>query len=155
MIVCKSPAELEKMGRSGHILRQVLEDVSALVAPGASTMDLERAAGKKIQELGAKSAFKGYQNYPCVLCTSVNNEVVHGIPSEDCILKAGDVISVDCGVVLDGYYTDWEIRVAGVEIEPELQKLLDVTRESRRQAIDTVRIGNTVGHIGAAPQPCV
>lgn len=143
------------MGRSGHILRQVLDHVSTLVAPGASTMDLERAAEKKIQELGAKSAFKGYQNYPCVLCTSVNNEVVHGIPSEDCILKAGDVISVDCGVVLDGYYTDSAITVAVGEIKPELQKLLDVTRESLRQAIETVRIGNTVGHIGAAVQQFV
>src|SRR5260370_35078790 len=118
MIVCKSPAELEKMHRSGGILRQVLDRGSEMGAPGVSTMDLERAAGKKIQELGAKSAFKGYQNYPCVLCTSGNNEVVHGIPSEDCILKAGDVISVGWGGVLEGYYTDWEIRVAGVEIEP-------------------------------------
>jgi methionyl aminopeptidase len=152
MIVCKSPAELEKMGRSGQILRQVLDQVSSLVAPGVSTMDLERAAEKKIQQLGAKSAFKGYQNYPCVLCTSVNNEVVHGIPSEDCVLKAGDVVSIDCGVVLDGYYTDSAITVAVGEIRPELQKLLDVTRESLRQAIETVRIGNTVGHIGAAVQ---
>src|SRR5260370_34353634 len=138
------------MGRRGEVLRQVREDVSTLVAPGASTMDLERAAEKKIQELGAKSAFKGYQNYPCVLCTSVNNEVVHGIPSEDCILKAGDVISVDCGVVLDGYYNDSAITVAVGEIRPEVQKLLDVTRESLRQAIETLGIGNTVGHIEAA-----
>ena len=152
MIVCKSPAELEKMHRSGGILRQVLDRVSEMVAPEVSTMDLERAAEKKIQELGAKSAFKGYQNYPCVLCTSVNNEVVHGIPSEDCILKAGDEISIDCGVVLDGYYTDSAVTVAVGEIKPELQKLLDVTRESLRQAIEMVRIGNTVGHIGATVQ---
>ena len=126
------------MHRSGGILRQVLDSVSEMVAPGVSTMDLERAAEKKIQELGAKSAFKGYQNYPCVLCTSVNNEVVHGIPSEDCILKAGDEISA--------------VTVAVGEIKPELQKLLDVTRESLRQAIEMVRIGNTVGHIGATVQ---
>jgi methionyl aminopeptidase len=155
MIVCKSPSELEKMRRSGKVLRQVLDHVSAIVAPGISTMDLERAAEKKIQELGAKSAFKGYQNYPCVLCTSVNNEVVHGIPSEDRVLKTGDEISIDCGVVLDGYYTDSATTVAVGEIRPELQKLLDVTRESLRQAIEMARIGNTVGHIGATVQNLV
>jgi len=155
MIVCKSPSELEKMRSSGKVLRQVLDHVSAMVAPGISTMDLERAAEQKIQELGAKSAFKGYQNYPCVLCTSVNNEVVHGIPSEECVLKTGDEISIDCGVVLDGYYTDSATTVAVGEIRPELQKLLDVTRESLWQAIEMARIGNTVGHIGATVQNVV
>jgi methionyl aminopeptidase len=88
-IVCKSPGEIEKMRRSGRIVRQVLETVKALVAPGVSTMDLERAAEKKIRDLGAKPAFKGYYDYPCVLCTSVNQEVVHGIPSEARVLKEG------------------------------------------------------------------
>ena len=82
-IVCKSAGEIEKMRRSGHIVRQVLDVVSAMVAPGLSTMDLERAAEKKIRELGAKPAFKGYYDYPCVLCTSINQEVVHGIPFGD------------------------------------------------------------------------
>ena len=82
MINCKSHAELDKMRRSGIILRQVLDTVKAMVAPGVSTMDLERVADDKIRELGAKPAFKGYYDYPCVLCTSVNNEIIHGIPSE-------------------------------------------------------------------------
>ena len=82
-----------------------------MVAPGVTTMDLERAAEKKIRELGAKPAFKGYYDYPCVLCTSVNEEIVHGIPSEKRVLKAGDIVSIDCGVVLDGYYGDSAITV--------------------------------------------
>ena len=106
MINCKSQAELDKMRRSGQIVRQVLDAVKALVAPGVSTMDLEHAAEEKIRELGAKPAFKGYHDYPCVLCTSVNNEIIHGIPSEKRVLKEGDIVSIDCGVVMDGYYGD-------------------------------------------------
>ena len=101
-IVCKSASEIEKMRRSGRIVRQVLDELSAMVAPGISTMDLERAADQKVRELGAKPAFKGYYDYPCVLCTSVNDEIVHGIPSERRALKQGDIVSIDCGVVLDG-----------------------------------------------------
>jgi len=153
MIVCKSAAELEKMRASGRIVRQVLDETAAMVAPGVSTMDLERAAEKKIVELGAKPAFKGYYDYPCVLCTSVNYEVIHGIPSEKRALKEGDILSIDCGVVLDGFYGDAAITVAvGSEIKPELQKLLDVTRDSLYRAIEKVRIGNTVGDVGAAVQ---
>src|SRR6266436_8604786 len=128
MINCKSHAELEKIRRSGRIVRHVLDTVKALVAPGVSTMDLERAAEEKIRELGAKPAFKGYYDYPCVLCTSVNNEIIHGIPSEKTVLKEGDIVSIDCGVVLDGYYGDSAITVpVGKSLLPELQKLLDVT----------------------------
>src|SRR5271166_1397270 len=105
-IVCKSTSEIEKMRRSGRIVRQVLEAVREAVAPGVTTMDLERIAEKKIRELGAKPAFKGYYDYPCVLCTSVNNEIVHGIPSERRTLQAGDIVSIDTGVVLDGFYGD-------------------------------------------------
>ena len=141
------------MRRSGHIVRQVLEHVKAMVKPGITTMDLELAAEQKIKELGAKPAFKGYYDYPCVLCTSVNYEVIHGIPSEKRALKEGDILSIDCGVVLDGFYGDAAITVAvGSEIKPELQKLLDVTRDSLYRAIEKVRIGNTVGDVGAAVQ---
>jgi methionyl aminopeptidase len=111
MINCKSQTELAKMKRSGQIVRQVLDAVKALVAPGVSTMDLENAAEEKIREFGAKPAFKGYCDYPCVLCTSVNNEIIHGIPSEKRVLKEGDIVSIDCGVVLDGYYGDSAITV--------------------------------------------
>ncbi len=155
-IVCKSPAEIEKMRRSGQIVRQVLEAAAALVKPGISTMDLEHVAARKIEELGAKPAFKGYLDYPCVLCTSVNQEIVHGIPSEARVLKAGDIVSIDCGVVLDGYYGDSAVTVpVGDEVSPEVRKLLDVTRASLERAIQTTRIGATVGDVGAAVQEMV
>src|ERR1051326_185340 len=152
-ILCKSTAEIEKMRRSGHIVREVLDHVKALVAPGVSTMDLERAAEKKIKELGAKPAFKGYYDYPCVLCTSVNEEIVHGIPSEKRVLKEGDIVSIDCGAVLEGYYGDAAITVpVGSGLKPELQKLLDVTEASLYRGIEQARIGNAVEDIGAAVQ---
>ncbi len=144
------------MRRSGRIVRQVLEAVREAVAPGVSTMDLERVAERTIRDLGAKPAFKGYYDYPCVLCTSVNEEIVHGIPSARRILKAGDIVSIDCGVVLDGYYGDSAITVpVGDTITPELQKLLEVTRESLLHGIEAARVGNTVGDVGAAVQQLV
>ncbi len=155
-IVCRSVSEIEKLRRSGHIVRQVLEAAREAVAPGVSTMDLERVAERTIRDLGAKPAFKGYYDYPCVLCTSVNNEIVHGIPSERRVLKAGDIVSIDTGVVLDGYYGDSAITVpVGDVISPELQKLLDVTHESLLRGIEAARIGNTVGDVGAAVQQVV
>jgi methionyl aminopeptidase len=155
-IVCKSPAEIEKMRRSGHIVREVLDHVRALVAPGVTTMDLEHAAEEKMKELGVKPAFKGYYDYPCVLCTSINEEIVHGIPSEKRVLKAGDIVSVDCGVVLDGYYGDAAITLpVGGEITAELKKLLEVTEQSLYRGIEKVRIGNSVGDVGAAVQQYV
>ncbi len=156
MINCKSQAEVEKMRRSGQIVRQVLQEVKAMVAPGVSTMDLERAAEDKIRELGAKPAFKGYYDYPCVLCTSVNNEIIHGIPSAKRVLKEGDIVSIDCGVVLDGYYGDSAITVpVGGKVSDELKKLLEVTETSLKKAIEEVRLGKTVGDVGAAVQEYV
>jgi methionyl aminopeptidase len=155
-IVCKSQAEIEKMRHSGRILRQVLDEVRELAVPGVSTMDLERAAEKKIRELGARAAFKGYRDYPCVLCTSVNQEIVHGIPSNRRQLKASDIVSIDCGVVVDGYYADAAITVpVGGGTTPELQRLLDVTRESLNRGIQAARVGNSVGDVGAAVQEYV
>jgi methionyl aminopeptidase len=152
-IVCKSAAEIERMRHSGRIVRQVLDEVRSMLAPGITTMDLERAAVKKIAELGAKPAFKGYYDYPCVLCTSVNEEIVHGIPSEKRALKDGDIVSIDCGVVLDGYYGDAAITVPVSDaVKPELRKLLTVTEESLYRGIDQALIGNSVGDVGAAVQ---
>jgi len=141
------------MRHSGRIVRQVLDEVGALVAPGVTTMDLERAAERRIREMGAKPAFKGYFDYPCVLCTSVNEEIVHGIPSDKRVLKAGDIVSIDCGVVLDGYYGDAAITVpVNGSLEPGLKKLLEVTEASLYRGIEQARIGNSVGDVGAAVQ---
>ena len=154
-IVCKSAAEIEKMRRSGHIVREVLDHLRTLVAPGVTTMELERAAEKKIKDLGAKPAFKGYYDYPCVLCTSVNDEIVHGIPSEKRVLQAGDIVSIDCGVVMDGYYGDAAITVPVDSLNAETRKLLEVTEASLYKGIEQARIGNAVGDVGAAVQEYV
>ncbi len=156
MVVCKSQSEIDKMRRSGHIVRQVLDELRAMVAPGVSTMDLEKVADRRIKESGAKPAFKGYYGYPCVLCTSINEEIVHGIPSAKRVLKAGDIVSIDCGVVLDGYYGDAAITVAvGEAVSPERKKLMEVTEQSLYKAIEKVKIGNTISDIGGAVQEFV
>src|ERR1700742_3201290 len=135
-IMIKTPQEIEKMRRSGKAVRTVLELVRGLVKPGVTTLDLEKAAEAKIAELGATPAFKGYRGYPCVLCTSVNDQVVHGIPSKERVLRDGDIVSVDCGVVLDGFYGDSAITVAvGSTVNPDAKRLLDVTEASLRSAI--------------------
>jgi methionyl aminopeptidase len=151
-IAIKTAQEIEKMRASGRILRQVHQAVEAAVKPGATTMDLERVAEAKIKELGGKPAFKGYNDYPACLCTSVNNEVIHGIPSAKKVLQAGDIVSVDCGVILDGYYSDAANTYAVGDLSPETRKLLDVTQASLEQAIKEVKVGQTLGDIGAAVQ---
>jgi methionyl aminopeptidase len=154
--VIKSPQEIEKMRRSGGVVRQVLDAMRDLVKAGVTTLDLERAAEEKIRELGAVPAFKGYHGYPCVLCTSVNEQVVHGIPSAERVLAPGDIVSIDCGVVMDGYYGDSAITVpVGEKISPRAKRLLQVTQASLEKAIQTVRPGATLGDIGAAVQEVV
>ena len=140
------------MRRSGIVLRQVHEAVRAVVKPGATTMDLEEVAEKKIAELGAKPAFKGYHGFPACLCTSVNEQVVHGMPSKKTVLKDGDIISIDCGVIVDGYYSDAAETHAVGNTSAETRKLLEVTKASLEQAIKEVRVGQTLGDIGAAVQ---
>ncbi|MBS1813762.1 MAG: type I methionyl aminopeptidase [Acidobacteria bacterium] len=151
-IAIKTAQEIEKMRKSGRVLRQVHEAIRAAVKPGATTMDLEKVAEAKIAELGGRPAFKGYMDYPACLCTSVNNEVIHGIPSHTRRLREGDVVSVDCGVILDGYYSDAAVTHAVGKVKPEIQKLLDVTETSLEMAIEQVKPGNTLGDIGAAVQ---
>ncbi len=144
------------MRRAGHVVRQVLELVRSHVKPGATTLDLEKAAEKHIADLGAKPAFKGYHGFPCVLCTSVNSEVVHGIPSSKRVLKEGDIVSVDCGAIVDGYYGDSAITVpVGEKIDPDTARLLRVTEASLQSGIAAVKPGATLGDIGAAVQAVV
>jgi methionyl aminopeptidase len=155
-IVCKSQSEIDKMRRSGHIVRELLDELRVMVAPGVTTMDLEKVAERRIKEFGAKPAFKGYYGYPCVLCTSINDEIVHGIPSAKRLLKAGDIVSIDCGVVLDGYYGDAAITVAvGDSVSPERKRLMEVTEQSLYKGIEQVKIGNTISDIGGAVQEFV
>jgi methionyl aminopeptidase len=154
-IVIKTSQEVEKMRRSGQIVRQVLEHVRGVVKPGATTLDLENAAVAKMEELGAQPAFKGYHGFPCVLCTSVNEQVVHGIPSADRVLRDGDIVSVDCGVVIDGFYGDSAITIPVGRIGGKAQRLLEVTQASLARAIEVVKPGATLGDVGAAVQEVV
>ena len=148
MIVRKSAAELEKMRRSGLLVYEILQRLAAMVAEGITTQELEAAAEKMMKDAGARPAFKGYYTqaagtkYPFVLCTSVNDEIVHGMPSAKRKLKSGDVVSIDTGVQLDGYFGDSALTVPVGEISEQVQKLLRVTRESLELAIEKVHAGN-------------
>jgi methionyl aminopeptidase len=148
MIIRKTSAELEKMRRSGLLVWQILKDLSQLVAEGATTLDLEVAAEKMMREAGARPAFKGYyvpaagETYRFVLCTSINDEIVHGMPSARRVLKKGDIVSIDTGVMLDGYYGDSAVTVGVGEISEETKRLMQVTEESLELAIGQVRAGN-------------
>jgi methionyl aminopeptidase len=151
----KTPQEIAKMRRSGEVLQKVLHAVREVVAPGVSTMDLEKAAASKIAEFGATPAFKGYHGYPACLCTSVNDEVIHGIPSAKKILAEGDVVSVDCGVVLDGFYSDSAVTIPVGKVSPAVRKLLDVTQQSLAAGIQEAQVGATIGDIGATVQEAI
>ena len=154
-IYLRSAEELEKMHRAGLIVHEVLNSLREQVRPGISTMDLEKAAEEKIGGKPGHAAFKGYRGYPCVLCTSVNSEIVHGIPSSKRKLKEGDIVSIDFGMEVDGYYADSAVTVPVGQIDPELQKLLQVTRDSLDRAIEKMRPGNRLGDVGHAVQSLV
>ena len=123
--------------------------------PAVTTMELEKLAERRTAEHGVRPAFKGYRGYPCVLCASINHEIVHGIPSPSRQLKEGDIISLDFGVESNGYYGDAALTVPVGKIRPELEKLLRVTRESLDLAIEQVRPGNRLGDISSAVQKWV
>jgi len=148
MIVIKTRAELEKMRRSGKLVYDILQALGKMAVEGISTWDLEIPAAKMMQDAGAKPAFKGYyvpaagERFKYVLCTSVNDEIVHGMPNPKRILKSGDIVSIDTGVSLDGYFGDSAITVGIGQLSEEAKKLLRVTQESLELAIDKVREGN-------------
>jgi methionyl aminopeptidase len=153
MIVRKTKAELEKMRRSGMLVYQTLQALGKMVEVGISTWDLEVAAVKMIADAGAKPAFKNYyvpaagERYKYVLCTSVNEEIVHGMPNPKRILKSGDIVSIDTGVSLEGYFGDSALTVAVGEVSEQTKKLMKVTEESLELAIDKVREGSRLFEI--------
>lgn len=151
-IMLKTEHEIEKMRRSGEILRQVHEHIRPLVVAGASTMDLENAANVKIDSFGAKAAFKGYHGFPAALCTSLNEQVVHGMPNVKTILKDGDILSIDCGVVVDGFYSDAAMTYAIGKPSTKVRKLLDVTEASLYAAIAKAVPGGRLFDISSAVQ---
>ena len=141
-IILKSPVELAKMRASGLLVHDLLEELRAMVRPGVTTLDLERYAERRIAQAGAKPAFKGYRDFPAVLCTSVNHEIIHGIPSAKRVLREGDILKIDTGVILDGYYGDSATTVAVGRIAAEVQTLMDVTLASLWEGIKQAQLGN-------------
>jgi len=134
VIVCKSPREIEQMRRANALVADVLAELADMVAPGVTTADLDATAERLVRAAGAEPAFKGYRGYPATLCASVNEEVVHGIPSSNRALAEGDIISLDMGVKLDGFYGDSAVTVAVGHVSEDVQRLLRVTREALQKA---------------------
>ena len=152
MIVCKSRAELETMHAANQIVATVRDELVDRAQPGVSTGDLDAYAEARVRELGAEPAFKGYRGYPATLCVSLNEEVVHGIPSKTRRLAAGDIVGVDLGVCLDGFYGDSAITLPVGEIDPEVERLLQITRQSLDRAIEQCVPGKRVGDVSHAVQ---
>jgi methionyl aminopeptidase len=151
MIVRRSQAEIAKLRRANQLVGTVLGKLRALVAPGVTTEEIDALAEALVLEAGATPAFKGYHGYPATVCASVNEQVVHGIPSKR-PLVAGDIVSLDMGAVLDGYYGDSAVTVPVGEISAQAKELLRVTEESLFRGIEAVRPGARVSDIGAAVQ---
>jgi methionyl aminopeptidase len=152
VIICRTAAELEKMRAAGRLVGQVLTALAAKVAPGVTTADLDAIAEGLIVDAGAIPAFKGYHGYPATICASVNDEVIHGIPSGKRVLEAGDVVSIDVGAALGGYYGDSAVTLPVGLVSEEAARLLRVTDESLYKAIDAVKPGGRVSDIGHAVQ---
>jgi len=148
VIVRKNMAELERMRAAGMLVWQILDKLKGMVREGVTTYDLEVTAEKMMADAGARPAFKGYKTaaadtkFPFVLCTSVNDEIVHGMPSQKRVLKSGDIVSIDTGVQLNGFYGDSAVTVGIGEISEETRRLMEVTRESLELAIEKARAGN-------------
>ena len=151
MIILKSRSEIEKMRKSNAIVAAILEELRKKIRPGVKTIELDRLSEELALKKGARPAFKGYRGYPYSLCTSVNSEVVHGMPSER-ELKEGDIVSLDFGILNDGYYGDAAVTVPVGEITPAARRLLKVTEEALYRGIAEVRAGNRIGDISAAIQ---
>lgn len=153
MITVKSVREIETMAAAGRILAETLALLTSRVEPGVSTADLDAVAEEFIRSHpGARPSFKGLYGFPASLCTSINDEIVHGIPSARRVLREGDIISIDCGVWLDGMHADAATTVAVGEVAGDVQRLLEVTREALEAGIRAAVAGNHVGDIGYAVQ---
>ncbi|MGC8809758.1 MAG: type I methionyl aminopeptidase [bacterium] len=150
-IILKSPQEIEKMRRSNQIVAEILAEIKEAVRPGITTRDLEELAEELLAKKKAKPAFKGYNGFPAALCTSVNEEIVHGIPSER-VLKEGDILSLDFGVIYDDFYGDAAITLPVGQVSPEAARLMRVAEEALYLAIEQARPENRLQDISAAIQ---
>ena len=152
MVSIKSEREIKLMREAGKILAQVHEELGKAIEPGMSTLDIDRLGERLIRSFGCIPSFKDYNGYPASICVSVNDEVVHGIPNKHHILREGDIVSLDAGVIWNGYHSD-AARTYGVgEISPEAAKLIEVTRQSFFEGIKFAKAGNHLNDISAAVQ---
>ncbi len=152
MITLKSPSELVLMQRAGYILAAVMEWLPTFARPGVSTLDIDTEVEACIRRRGATPAFKGYHGYPATICVSVGAEVVHGIPSAERKLGEGQIVSVDVGCIVDGYFADCASTLAVGEVPASVRALIDVTRESLDLAIDACRVGRRLSDVSHAVQ---
>ena len=151
MIVCKSASEIDRMRTANALVADVLAELGSMVAPGVTTGELDAAAERLVRERGAEPAFKGYRGYPATLCASINEQVVHGIPSAR-RLADGDIVSLDMGVKLDGFFGDSAITVPVGRVSDDVLELLRVTQEALEKGIEQVRLGGRISDIGHAIQ---
>jgi methionyl aminopeptidase len=151
MIVCRSNAEIEKLRRVNQLVARILAELRAMVRPGVTTQEIDAAAESLVRAAGAEPAFKGYHGYPATVCASVNEQVVHGIPSKR-KLAEGDVLSLDMGAKLGGYFGDCAVTVPVGSVSADARQLLKVTEEALFRGIDAVKPGARVSDIGAAVQ---
>ena len=152
MICLKSERELETMDRANALVHRVLRAVEETAAPGVSTGELDELAEGMIRAAGGTPAFKGYRGFPATLCTSINDVIVHGIPNGKNRLKDGDLVSIDCGVLLDGYYGDSAVTFGIGRLGDEARQLMDITRRCLLDAVGAVRPEGRLGDVGAAVQ---
>jgi len=151
MIIGKSQKEIDKMRAAGQLVGRVLQQLRGMVAPGITTLEVDRAAEKMIRDAGAYPTFKGYNGFPFSICASVNEQVVHGFPSEY-VLKEGDIFSIDVGATLDGFVGDTATTVGVGQVSDDRLRLMRITEESLQLAIEQCRAGNHLGDIGFAVQ---
>jgi methionyl aminopeptidase len=155
VIVCRSAAELTRMRAANQLVARILEQLAHAVRAGVTTAELDVLAERLVREAGAEPAFKGYKGYPATLCASINQEVVHGIPSSSRALKSGDIVSLDMGVKLGGYYGDSAVTVPVGDVPEKTKELLRVTQEALERAIAQVQVGGRLSDIGHAVQQWV
>ena len=151
-IVLRSQAEIGKLRRANQLVGQVLAELRAMVAPGVTTEDIDRVAEERVRAAGGVPAFKGYHGYPATICASVNEEVIHGIPSAQRLLQEGDIISIDVGASLDGYFGDSAVTLPVGQVSEQAATLLRVTEEALFKAIERVKVGGRVSDLGHAVQ---
>jgi methionyl aminopeptidase len=151
VIVCRSQSEIEKLRRVNQLVARILAELSKTVAPGITTRDIDALAERRVREAGAEPAFKGYHGYPATVCASVNEQVVHGIPSSRALVE-GDILSIDMGAKLDGFFGDCAVTVPVGAISPDAASLLRITEEALFRGIQAVKPGARVSDIGAAVQ---